>query len=96
MDLKEKVFVEEKAESSLHEHRYDFAEGDHVAYHPVGGSVQTSTGVIKKILVHAHRKGESGVTARASAEHPRFVIENDHTHKETAYKRENIIELVQQ
>ena len=86
MSLKEKISVEKKAESSLQEHRYDFVEGDRVVYHPVGGSVQTSTGVIKRILVHAQRAGESGVTAKASAEHPRFVIENDHTHKETAYK----------
>jgi hypothetical protein len=80
-----------------HEHRhyeYDFSEGDHVVYHPVGGSVQTSTGIVKRIMTHTAPAGESGINAKASEEHPRFVIENDHTHKETAYKRENIIELV--
>lgn len=77
-----------------HSHRYDFSEGEHVVYHPVGGSSQTSTGIVKKILTHTAPAGETGIHAKASEEHPRFIIQNDHTHKETAYKRENIIELV--
>src|SRR5690606_4521780 len=76
------------SESRHHHHegqRYDFSEGDHVIYHPVGGSVQTSTGIVRKILTHTAPAGESGIHAKASEEHPRFIIENDHTHKETAY-----------
>ena len=57
--------------------------------------MQTSTGVIKRIITHTEPAGETQVQAKASEEHPRFIIENDHTHKETAYKRENIIELVE-
>lgn len=72
----------------------DFAAGDRVVYHPVGGAAQTSTGVIRKVLTETAAAGESGVHAKASPAHPRFVIENDHTHKETAYKRENIVSLV--
>lgn len=70
----------------------EFKEGDRVVYHPVGGAMQTSVGTIKKILTHEEEVGARHTTMHASQEEPRYVIENEHTHKETAYKRENIIE----
>lgn len=70
----------------------EFKEGDRVIYHPVGGATQTSVGVIKKILTQEEEVGTRHTTMHASEEEPRYVIENEHTKKETAYKRENIIE----
>lgn len=70
----------------------EFKEGDRVVYHPVGGAMQTSVGTIKKILTHEEEVGARHTTMHASESEPRYVIENEHTHKETAYKRENIVE----
>lgn len=70
----------------------EFKEGDRVVYHPVGGAMQTSVGVIKKVLTHEEEVGARHATMHASEEEPRYVIENEHTKKETAYKRENIVE----
>lgn len=70
----------------------EFKEGDRVVYHPVGGAMQTSVGTIKKILTHEEEVGARHATMHASEQEPRYVIENEHTHKETAYKRENIVE----
>lgn len=71
-----------------------YKEGDRVIYHPVGGAAQTSVGTIKKILTHEEEVGTRHATMHASEHHPRYVIENEHTHKETAYKFENIVEKV--
>ena len=68
----------------------EFKEGDRVVYHPVGGAMQTSVGTIKKILTHKEEVGTT--TMHASESEPRYVIENEHTHKETVYKRDNIVE----
>lgn len=87
---------EAKQQHSSRESQNTFGEGDHVIYHPVGGAMQTSTGVIKKIFTHTQPVGESGIHAKASEEHPRYLILNDHTHKESAYKRENIVEFVKE
>lgn len=73
-------------------HQSEFKEGDRVVYHPVGGAQQTSVGVIKKILTHEEQAGSRHTTMHASPEEPRYLIENEHTKKETVYKRENIIE----
>lgn len=70
----------------------EFKEGDRVIYHPVGGAMQTSVGTIKKVLTHEEEVGARHATMHASESEPRYVIENEHTHKETAYKRENIVE----
>ena len=70
----------------------EFQEGDRVVYHPVGGAMQTSVGVIKKIITHEEEAGVRHTTMHASEEEPRYLIENEHTQKETAYKRENIVE----
>lgn len=72
----------------------ELKEGDRVVYHPIGGAAQTSVGVIKKVLTH-DEVGSKHPTMHASQEEPRYVIENDHTHKETAYKREHIVEKAQ-
>lgn len=74
----------------------EFKEGDRVVYHPVGGAMQTSVGTIKKILTHEEEVGTRHATMHASEQEPRYVIENEHTHKETAYKRENIVEKAEQ
>ena len=55
-----------------------------------------TTGVIKKIITHPEPAGETGVTVKASEEEPRFLILNDHTQKETAYKLENIHRIVEE
>ena len=75
-----------------HHKASEFQEGDRVVYHPVGGAMQTSVGTIKKILTHEEEVGTRHATMHASEAEPRYVIENEHTHKETAYKREHIIE----
>lgn len=74
----------------------EFKEGDRVVYHPVGGAMQTSVGTIKKILTHEEEVGTRHATMHATEQEPRYVIENEHTHKETAYKRENIVEKTEQ
>ncbi|PFH47827.1 hypothetical protein AMATHDRAFT_151178, partial [Amanita thiersii Skay4041] len=69
--------------------------GDHVQYHAVGtatAGTQTSitTGEIVNVLTETpHEPG--GQRVKASEEEPRYVIRNDNTGKETAYKGDNII-----
>lgn len=70
----------------------EFKEGDRVVYHPVGGAAATSVGVIKKVLTHVEEVGARHATMHASQEEPRYLIENEHTHKETAYKLDHIVE----
>jgi hypothetical protein len=72
--------------------KQDFKEGDRVVYHPVGGAMQTTTGVIKRVITEEEEVGTRHTTMHASEAEPRYVIENEHTRKETAYKRENIVE----
>ncbi|KAJ1963749.1 hypothetical protein H4R35_007213 [Dimargaris xerosporica] len=69
----------------------DINVGDHVEYRPVEGGANTTTGVVREIIEHREPAGETGVTVKASEEHPRFLIRNDKTGKETAYKP-NVIE----
>ncbi|KAK9696576.1 hypothetical protein K7432_012390 [Basidiobolus ranarum] len=70
--------------------REQYREGDHVEYHPVGTAATVSTGRITKVIVHSEVVGDNPVQVKANSEEPRFLIENDTTHKETAYKLENI------
>jgi len=72
---------------------HEFKEGDRVVYHPVGGAMQTSVGTIKKIITEEEEIGPRHATMHATQANPRYVIENEHTRKETAYKRENIVEM---
>ncbi|KAF8636124.1 hypothetical protein AX17_003768 [Amanita inopinata Kibby_2008] len=70
--------------------------GDHVQYHAVGtatAGTQTSitTGEIVDVLTETQPAGETGVSIKASEQEPRYLIKNDNTQKDTAYKRDNII-----
>lgn len=69
-----------------------YSEGDRVVYRPVGHAMQTTVGVIKKVLTDPEPAGSRGNVAKASEEDPRYVILNEHTGKETPYKEENIVE----
>ncbi|KAK7041415.1 hypothetical protein VNI00_009281 [Paramarasmius palmivorus] len=67
--------------------------GDHVEYQAIGGgNVENSTtrGEILKIIESKQPAGESGVQVNASEDEPRYLIRNDNTGKETAYKANNI------
>ncbi|ORX95346.1 hypothetical protein K493DRAFT_219425 [Basidiobolus meristosporus CBS 931.73] len=67
-----------------------YKEGDHVEYHPIGTAATLSTGKIKKVIMRNELVGDNTVEVKADNDTPRFLIENDSTHKETAYKLENI------
>jgi hypothetical protein len=56
---------------------------------------KTTSGVIKKILNEDQVVGSSPHTIHARPDSPRYLIENDVTHKETAYRVENILALVE-
>jgi hypothetical protein len=64
--------------------------GDRVEYHPVGGAVQLSTGVVEEIVTETQAAGDTGVTVKASDDEPRIVIKNENTGKSAAYKLTNI------
>lgn len=51
----------------------EFKEGDRVLYRPVGGAMQTSVGVIKKILTHPEEVGSRHTEVKATEEMPRYV-----------------------
>ena len=52
-------------------------EGTRVEYKPVGTAMQTTHGIIKKILTHDDTVGSNLKHIRADDEHPRFLIENE-------------------
>ena len=68
--------------------------GDRVEYHPTGSSV-TSTGIIRSIVTHNAEAGSSPHVVKADKEHPRFIMENDRTHKTAGYKFEAIVGKVE-
>ncbi|CAE6413552.1 unnamed protein product [Rhizoctonia solani] len=71
--------------------------GQKVKYTAIGGgNVENSmtTGEITEVLTNAEPAGSTGVTVNASEEEPRYVIKNDNTGKSTAYKAENIVEVI--
>ncbi|RHZ81987.1 hypothetical protein Glove_115g8 [Diversispora epigaea] len=72
----------------------DVQVGQKVRYHPVGGGMQLTEGIIKEIVTHPEVVGDTQKRVKASKEEPRIVIENLNTHKETAYKLENIEEIL--
>lgn len=57
----------------MSQQQHDFKEGDRVLYRPVGGAMQTSVGVIKKILTHPEEVGSRHTEVKASEEMPRYV-----------------------
>ncbi|THU96910.1 hypothetical protein K435DRAFT_663544 [Dendrothele bispora CBS 962.96] len=70
-----------------------FQVGDRVEYQAIGGgNVENSTthGEITGIVESKEEAQKAGVQANASKDDPRYVIRNDNTGKETAYKPENI------
>ncbi|CAG8436179.1 9505_t:CDS:2 [Diversispora eburnea] len=69
--------------------------GCKVIYHPVGGSSTTSEGIVKGIITEPEPAGSTQVEVKASDEHPRILIENLNTRKETAYKLENIEKIIE-
>lgn len=64
--------------------------GTRVIYHPVIHSRCTSVGIVKKILTNPGEVGQRHAMVSASEDSPRYVIENHITHKESAYRAENI------
>ncbi|EEB90160.1 hypothetical protein MPER_11672 [Moniliophthora perniciosa FA553] len=68
--------------------------GDRVEYQAIGGgNVENSTtsGEIVEIIESKQPVGETGVQVNASEDEPRYLIRNDNTGKETAYKGSNIM-----
>ncbi|CAI2161675.1 17499_t:CDS:2 [Funneliformis geosporum] len=61
----------------------DLKVGQKVLYHPVGGSQQTTEGIIKEIMTEPEVAGNRQVQIKASETDPRILIENSNTHKET-------------
>ncbi|KAH9485730.1 hypothetical protein JR316_0002645 [Psilocybe cubensis] len=74
-----------------------FKTGDHVKYRAIGGEpidgneTSTTTGEIIDIITETQPLGSTGVSAKASENEPRYLIRNDNTGKETAYKEKNIL-----
>ncbi|KAJ1305274.1 hypothetical protein OPQ81_000302 [Rhizoctonia solani] len=71
--------------------------GQRVQYTAVGGgNVENSatTGEITEVITEPEPAGTTGNTVRASEEEPRYLIKNDNTGKETAYKADNIIGVI--
>ncbi|CAG8573783.1 12981_t:CDS:2 [Acaulospora morrowiae] len=73
----------------------DLQVGCKVLYRPIGGSETTSEGIVKAVIDEPEVVGNSQVEVKASKEHPRVLIENCNTHKETAYKLENIERVIE-
>ncbi|KAF5345307.1 hypothetical protein D9758_008459 [Tetrapyrgos nigripes] len=70
-----------------------FNVGDRVEYQGIGGgNVENSTthGEITGFVQSKQEAQDAGVTANAAKDDPRYVIRNDNTGKETAYKPMNI------
>lgn len=78
----------------------EYEVGDQVQYQAIGGGNQvansTTTGEIVEVVDSKRPAGETGVKVNASKEDPRYVIRNDNTGKETAYKGSNIEGLAEQ
>lgn len=68
----------------------NFKENDRIIYRPVGGALETSTGIIKRIIHQSIQHNDKQI----KIENEFYVIKNDYTHKETTYKRNCIIGLV--
>ncbi|KAF8699877.1 hypothetical protein RHS03_06911, partial [Rhizoctonia solani] len=71
--------------------------GQKVKYTAIGGGNvenSTTTGEIVEVITSPEPAGTSGNTVQASEEEPRYLIRNDNTGKETAYKADNIVEVI--
>ncbi|PVF97149.1 hypothetical protein CPB86DRAFT_707602, partial [Serendipita vermifera] len=56
-----------------------------------GNENSSTTGQIVDVITDKTSAGNTGVTVNASENEPRYLIKNDNTGKETAYKADNII-----
>jgi hypothetical protein len=72
----------------------ELKQGVRVEYHPIGTAQNTSTGQVMDVLTEKQPAGDTGVQVNASENEPRVLIRNDHTSKETAYKLENIVKIL--
>ncbi|KAK1233723.1 hypothetical protein PQX77_003103 [Marasmius sp. AFHP31] len=71
--------------------------GDRVEYQAIGGGNvenSTTTGVIVDIIEEKQPAGDSGNTVNASEDEPRYLIRNDNTQKETPYKADNLVKVI--
>ncbi|CAE6527227.1 unnamed protein product [Rhizoctonia solani] len=74
--------------------------GQKVKYTAIGGGNvenSTTTGEIVEVLTAPEPAGETGVTVKATEDEPRmyrYLILNDNTGKKTAYKADNIVEVI--
>ncbi|CAE6376889.1 unnamed protein product [Rhizoctonia solani] len=71
--------------------------GQKVKYTAIGGGNvenSTTTGEIVEVITQPEPAGTSGNTVQASEEEPRYLIRNDNTGKDTAYKADNIVEVI--
>ncbi|KAF5341401.1 hypothetical protein D9758_012255 [Tetrapyrgos nigripes] len=76
----------------------EYEVGDHVEYQAIGGGNvpnSTTTGEITDVVDSKAPAGDTGNRVNASASDPRYVIQNDNTGKETAYKAKNITGIVE-
>ncbi|PFH46585.1 hypothetical protein AMATHDRAFT_7627 [Amanita thiersii Skay4041] len=74
----------------------EYKVGDRVKYHGIGtasAATQTSvtTGEIVEIITESQQVGETQQKVKASDSEPRYLIRNDNTKKETAYKADVIV-----
>ena len=76
-------------------------EGTRVEYMPIGGGdpaehIKATTGTIKKVLTHeeAMMRHRHKVHIHADEEHPRVLLENEHTGKEAAVGLHNIVRVL--
>ncbi|PVF97150.1 hypothetical protein CPB86DRAFT_786137 [Serendipita vermifera] len=73
-----------------------YRPGDHVECYAIGGATggneqSSTTGEIVDVITSKQPAGETGVRVNASEDEPRYLIRNDNTGKETAYKADNIV-----
>ncbi|CAE6465212.1 unnamed protein product [Rhizoctonia solani] len=71
--------------------------GQKVEYTAIGGgNVENSstTGEIIEVITEPEPAGTTGKTVKASEDEPRYLIRNDNTGKDTAYKADNIVRVI--
>lgn len=73
----------------------DLKHGVKVEYYPVGGTKTIAKGVVKRVITEREHVGESKNEVHATPDDPRVVIENEHTNKESAYKLDHVVKIVE-
>ncbi|KAF9073882.1 hypothetical protein BDP27DRAFT_1318314 [Rhodocollybia butyracea] len=82
--------MSESKNESKNTYNGSFEVGDHVEYQPVVGSGNATEGEITDVVTSKQPAGDRGLTVNASSDDPRYVIRNDNTGKETAYREKHI------